>query len=91
MSAPRYRVKDLLTINESGFLLDATDGESFTLNRTGLAILRALLAGDDARRIGEKIAETFDVPEATARRDVDRFLAHLGSLGLVAQDPTAGG
>jgi hypothetical protein len=84
--APRYRAKDLLSINDNGFLLDATDGESYTLNRTGLAIVRALIAGADSRRLHRDLAKEHLVSEERARRDVDRFLAHLAELGLVVRE-----
>lgn len=83
-STPRkYRSKQRLRINDAGFLLDTNDAESYTLNASGIVIFRALMAGVDSSRLARELAASFEVTEEQAQRDVDRFLLHLATLGLV--------
>ena len=79
----KYRSKQRLRINDAGFLLDTNDAESYTLNASGLVVFRALMAGVESSRLGRELASSFEVTEVEAQRDVDRFLLHLATLGLV--------
>jgi hypothetical protein len=77
------RTRSLLVLTDTGFLLDPSNGESFTVNASGRLILTDLLKKRDSRTIWRKLVKAFDISEAQARRDVDQFLLRLRALGLV--------
>jgi hypothetical protein len=49
-----------LAINDEGFVFDPSTGESFTLNPTGLAILKAMKEQKTSREIAEELQEHFE-------------------------------
>ena len=71
-----------LAISEEGFLFDPTTGESFTVNPTGLLILKGLKDDLTPDAIIETLVATYDVTADEARRDVDDFCDHLKSCKL---------
>jgi hypothetical protein len=73
-----------LAVSDSGFALDPRTGHTFTLNETGLAVLRLLKEGLAPERIVEQIETGFEIdPGENVRRDVDDFIVNLRGLGLV--------
>lgn len=68
------------------FLLHTSSGRYFSLNRTGVAVWRALEAGNDpVEALGERWP---DVPLEVRRRDADALLERLRAAGLII-DPSA--
>lgn len=70
-----------LALSDSGFVFDPLSGASFTVNTTGLALIR-LLQEDGHSDIGEIVAELrdlFEVEAATAEQDVIEFAGVLRS------------
>jgi PqqD family protein of HPr-rel-A system len=71
---PKADVLTRLALSDSGFVFDPVTGNSFTVNGSGLAILRRLqqqgsgLAGTVA-----SLCEEFDVEALAAERDVIEF------------------
>ncbi len=59
------KLRKNLAISDTGFVLDATTGESYSLNPMGLEILNYLKTGLTDDQIREKIREKYDV-EASA-------------------------
>lgn len=80
---PLYRARRALRLSPSGFLLDASNGESYSINKSGALILRALIEGRTFEDVVHEMAHAFDLSDATARRDTFRFLGELSRLGLV--------
>ncbi len=76
------RLKNL-AINDEGFIFDPITGESFTVNKTGLFILKALKDGFSENELAEKLSKNFDVSFEEAQRDVIDFLGKLRSYRLV--------
>jgi PqqD family protein of HPr-rel-A system len=72
-----------LAINDEGFVFDPVRGESYTVNKTGLLILRELKAGKSQEDIVKKLVETFDIDEEKARIDLIDFIDRLRSLDLI--------
>lgn len=72
-----------LAISEEGFLFDPMTGETFTVNPTGLLILKGLRDAHDPDAIIETIAKTYDVTADEARRDVEDFADHLKTYKLL--------
>jgi len=72
-----------LHLADSGFLFDPYTGLTYGLNETGLAVLRWLRDGLAPAAAAERLAREFDVPEPTARADVQEFYDKLGQEGLL--------
>ena len=72
-----------LSVSPEGLAFDPSTGDTFTVNSTGLLVLRTLQDGgsrEDAVRI---LTEKYQVSLADAQRDVDDFQGRLRSLGLL--------
>ena len=66
-----------LAVSESGFIFDPASGRSFTVNETGVDILRALQRGDDIDEIRGQLAADYEVAPQTLERDLTEFLGSL--------------
>ncbi|MGH2759725.1 MAG: PqqD family protein [Actinomycetota bacterium] len=67
------------------FLLHTGSGRYFSLNRTGVAVWRALEAGaDPVEALGERWP---DVPLEVRRRDAEALIERLRGAGLVTEPP----
>ena len=89
MSAPpidRERLQGL-AVSDSGFVFDPRTGQSYNVNATGLAILRALKEGLEPAAIAAGLAKEFDVNGHPLEDDVEAFLALLREQGLAAKPP----
>ncbi len=72
-----------LAINEEGFVFDPLTGESFTVNQTGLLILKNLKEGKSQEEIIKDITENFEVSQEEAERDLIDFIEKLRSYRLI--------
>jgi hypothetical protein len=59
-----------LALSESGFVFDPVSGQSFTVNESGLAVLRLAQVEEDVTKLVENLALHFDATTAEIRRDV---------------------
>ena len=66
-----------LALSESGFIFDPVSGQSFTVNETGLVVLRLVQQQDDLEKIAEQLAEQFDASIVEIKRDVQDFTNRL--------------
>ena len=66
-----------LAVSESGFVFDPVSGHSFTVNETGLAILRSLQKDRRLDALRENLQAEFDVDGTTLDRDLLEFLGSL--------------
>ena len=66
-----------LALSESGFVFDPVSGQSFTVNETGLVVLRLVQQQDDLEKIVEQLAEQFDASIVEIKRDVQDFTNRL--------------
>ncbi len=71
-----------LAINDEGFIFDPETGNSYTVNETGLFILKRLKEGKTPEEIASELSENYDVATEEALRDVLDFLEKLKSFGL---------
>lgn len=70
-----------LALSDTGFAFDPVSGDSFTLNHTGLALLRIFLHHRDILQVLEEVERDFDVDPLEAERDIHDFAVQLaGSL-----------
>lgn len=73
-----------LAISDTGFVFDPTTGHTFSVNPTGLVVLRALKEGVDPNGVRDRILNAFE-PEAheDLARDIGDFISNLKEMGLV--------
>ncbi len=64
-------------VSESGFVFDPTSGRSFTVNETGLSILRALQQDVSWQDLRVRLMEEFAVDQPTLERDLSEFVNTL--------------
>lgn len=66
-----------LALSESGFVFDPVSGQSFSVNDTGLVILRLAQHQDDIEQLTEQLLEQFDAGSVEIKRDVQDFIHRL--------------
>ena len=66
-----------LAVSESGFVFDPVSGHNFTVNDTGLVILRRLQKNQDFRRLLNDLQQEFDADPSEMERDVIEFIGML--------------
>lgn len=71
-----------LALSEEGFVFDPTTGESYTVNRTGLHILKSLKESMTPQELARDMSARFEIPEEEAERDVCDFIDHLRTYRL---------
>ncbi len=72
-----------LAVSDSGFLFDPSTGATFSVNPTGLMILRSLQQGQSRDMIAAQLGSTFNLGSADVDRDIDDFVAALRQIALV--------
>lgn len=72
-----------LAVNDEGFIFDPETGNSYTVNKTGLFIIKLLKEGKSEEEIVKALSEKFDVSEEDARRDLVDFIEQLRLYGLL--------
>lgn len=71
---------------ERGFLFDPQTGRVYSLNATGALVAAGIERDAPIAEIIDAMVEAFEVDEATVRRDLARFAAHLAEERLVELD-----
>jgi hypothetical protein len=66
-----------LAVSESGFVFDPVSGHNFTVNETGLTILRLLQKGASLQPLLDKLMNDYEVSIRDAERDVLEFASVL--------------
>lgn len=74
---PKPDVLLRLALSDNGFVFDPVTGNSYTVNGSGLAILRRLQHETDLGSIVASLREEFNVDELDAERDVIEFANQL--------------
>jgi hypothetical protein len=78
------RLRDL-ALSDTGFVFDPCSGATFTVNATGLAVLKGLKDGLSRKAIRERLEEGFEVHAGDIGRDVDEFVSSLSQHGIVPE------
>ncbi|HQP36611.1 MAG TPA: HPr-rel-A system PqqD family peptide chaperone [Polyangiaceae bacterium] len=83
MTLDTSRLRDL-ALSDTGFVFDPYSGHTFTVNPSGLTILRALKQGASMEEAVQQVQDEFE-PEGgeDIARDVSDYVAMLRTLGLV--------
>lgn len=66
-----------LALSESGFVFDPVSGQSFTVNESGLDILRQLQKNTDLQQTHEYLMQNYAASEQELQRDLEDFMAAL--------------
>lgn len=66
-----------LAFSESGFVFDPSSGRSFTVNDTGIAILRALQQELSLDGIRRQLSAEYEVAPQMLERDLSEFMGSL--------------
>ncbi|KPJ93306.1 MAG: hypothetical protein AMJ53_07565 [Gammaproteobacteria bacterium SG8_11] len=66
-----------LAISESGFVFDPVSGHNFTVNDTGLTILRSLQHEQDFTHLLQELQQEYDANPSDIERDVIEFIGML--------------
>jgi PqqD family protein of HPr-rel-A system len=81
-----HRLKSGLRISDQGMVFDPSTGESFTLNPTGLEILRLMMDGADENRIFDIMSNDYDLNRTEFERYFLDFISVLKSFQLLEND-----
>ena len=83
MSIQATRLHEL-ALSDSGFVFDPSTGHSFTVNPSGLCLLRWVKDGVPPEEMASRLAETFDLePDEDPARDVQDFLMQIRECGFI--------
>ena len=74
---PPDEVLNRLAVSESGFVFDPASGHHFTVNETGLVLLRLLLKTQDFNQILETLQAEYEAPVREIERDILEFISAL--------------
>jgi PqqD family protein of HPr-rel-A system len=83
MAIQAARLREL-ALSDSGFVFDPMTGHTFTVNPSGLQILRWLKDGVALEEMPQRLASEFELePGEDPARDVQDFLMQLRECGFV--------
>lgn len=74
---PSLKSLQRLAISESGFVFDPASGHNFTVNETGLDILRALQKDNDLEKLLQDLSLQYEVSGRELERDILEFAGLL--------------
>ena len=74
---PKADILMRLALSDSGFVFDPVTGNSFTVNGSGLAILRLLQREPALDQVVARLCEEYDAEAPLVERDVIEFAALL--------------
>jgi PqqD family protein of HPr-rel-A system len=75
-----------LAVSDTGFVFDPRTGQSFTVNSSGLIVLKSLKDGLSVRAICQLLEETLEAGHGV-EDDLESFLQVLVELGLTSAEP----
>lgn len=76
------KIKKNIAISESGFVFNATNGDSFSANEIGAEVLRKLQEGKSLDEVTGAILEKYDIDSDTCEKDVYDFAKTLQQFKL---------
>ena len=73
----------MLAVSDTGFVFDPRTGHSYSVNTTGLLLLRSLKQGVTVSQFEEELRSSFECPP-TIRDDIGSFINSLVHYELLA-------
>jgi hypothetical protein len=72
-------------ISDNGFVFNSNTGDSFSLNPTGLELIRLMSEGREFEEISEAFAAKYELDELTFEKDFYEFCSLLKHHQIIAQ------
>ena len=72
-----------LAVNAEGFVFDPAGGEMFTVNKTGLGIIKGLQERKSDGMIADQLGETYGMPPEQVEKDIFDFKSQLRLFKLI--------
>ena len=72
-----------LLLNERGVAFNPATGDTLMLSPTALRLVKLLQLGESEDSLLRHLLDEYEVDDATARRDLDSFLAQLDQMQLL--------
>lgn len=79
------KITDDIKISNNGFVFNPKTGDSFSLNPTGLELIRYIAEERDFESIRNEMLEKYDVDEFTFEKDYYEFYTQLKHYQIVIQ------
>lgn len=80
------KLKKNIAISDSGFLLNPSTGESFSLNPMGVKILKLLNENREYEEIEALIQGEYDVSKSMLDKDIQDFIGLMTQYGLIEKE-----
>jgi len=77
------KIKSNIAVSDSGFLLNPSTGESFSLNPMGVKMIKMMNEGKDYREIEAEIMKEYDVSSSMFDKDFQDFIGVLKQYNLL--------
>jgi PqqD family protein of HPr-rel-A system len=77
------KIKKSIAISDSGFVFDASTGDSFTLNPVGADILTYIRGGNNEAEIVQQMTEKYDVDKQIMEQYLYDFLFTLRQMQIM--------
>lgn len=75
-----------LALSDTGFLFDPRSGATFTLNPSGLSVVRALRDGKTLAEVTTLLSDEFLETPEEIKEDIQDFIQALSRNGLLPAD-----
>ncbi len=69
-------------LNDNGFAFDASTGHTYTLNETGIAVLKMVMKGRSGAEIVENLTRDYLVERVRVERDLEDFFHSIADMGI---------
>lgn len=80
------KLKKNIAISESGYIFNPETGESFTVNMTGVEILKKINEEKSTEEIKEYICKNYNIDPDSFEKDLKEFLEILKQYLLAEND-----
>ena len=80
------KIPQEVKISDNGFVFNSKTGDSFSLNPTGLELIRMIGDEEDIEAIKEKFIAKYDVDEFTFEKDFYEFCSLLKHFQITVGD-----
>ncbi len=79
-------IRKNIAVSENGFIFNPLTGDSFSVNQTGVFILRKMKEGDSNEDIMKALQEEYELDTYIAEKDLYDFLSLLKSYQLTENE-----
>ena len=77
------KLKKNIALSETGFIFNPGNGDSFSVNNTGAAIIGMLRENRSTGEITEVLSQEYEVEKMQIEKDLDDFISLLFSYNLL--------